>query len=181
MCDSGSRRKQKAAGSPTAVIRGGALPMAIVLAHAALLGIHAAESRRLKRVFEVFDGLAARRGPGDRDHVESRSAIQQVVTLHIGQSQARQPPLLGFIDRVCWMASIMGCASFHLDKHDRAAIDGDQINLTDAIAMCAGDDDIAELAQVASGGILAAATEGFRRQQPTESLVYPSEPTHGSL
>ena len=90
--------------------------------------------------------------------------------LHVRERQPRQPPLLGFIDGVGRMAGVVAGAGLDLDEDDRAAIDGDQVELADVVAMAAGDDHVAELAQIAGGSILAAAAERLGRETATTSL-----------
>jgi hypothetical protein len=52
-------------------------------------------------------------------------------------------------DRFGRMARIVRRASFHFHEHDRAAVDGYEIQLAEVIALMAADDLIAQMAQVA--------------------------------
>ena len=51
-------------------------------------------------------------------------------------------------------------ARFDFDEDDRAAIDRNQIDLADVVAVAAGDDGVAELAEIAGCRIFAAAAKG---------------------
>ena len=54
------------------------------------LGKHAGEASRLERILKVFDDwLITVGGPGDRDNVEPRGTLQEIVPLHVGKCQAR--------------------------------------------------------------------------------------------
>src|SRR2546429_556414 len=117
---------------------------------------HAVEAGGFERAFEMLDRRPATRRPGDSDDVETGTAFEQVVPLHVGESEARQPSLLGFIDGVGRMTGVVRGACLDLDEDHRAAIDGDKIKLADVIAMAASDDDVAEPAQVTGGGVFAA-------------------------
>ena len=77
---------------------------------------------------------ASVRGPRDRHHVEAALRFQEIVPLQVGERQPRQPPLLGVIDRIGRMSGLLRGAGLHLDEDDRAAVDGDQVELADLAA-----------------------------------------------
>jgi hypothetical protein len=108
-------------------------------------------------------GLAAI-GPGNGDDVEAGFAFEQIVPLHIGESQPREPPLLGIIDGVGRMPRVVRRSRFYLNENDRAAIDGHEIDFANAVAVSAGDDYIAKALQVASGSVFAATAKGLWRK-----------------
>ena len=58
-------------------------------------------------------------------------------------------------------SGVVGRAGFDLDEDKRAAIDSDQVELADVVAVTAGDDRVAEAAKIAGGGVFAAAAEGL--------------------
>jgi hypothetical protein len=109
----------------------------------------------------VLDGGSATGGPGDGDDVEAGAAFEQVVALHVGKGEAREAALLGFIDGIGRVAGVVCRARFDFDEDDGAAIDGNEVELADVIAVAAGEDDVAEAAEMAGGGVFAAATEGL--------------------
>jgi hypothetical protein len=63
---------------------------------------------------------------------------------HVREGEPSQSLLLGFIDRIGWMARVVRRAGLDLDKDDRAAIDGHQIDFTDVVAMAPSHDHIAQ-------------------------------------
>ncbi len=128
------------------------------------LAKEAVEAGGFESVLEVLDGGAATVGPSDGDDVETGGTLKQVVALHIGERQARQSLLLSFIDGIGRVAGVVRRSRFHLDEDDRAAIDGYKIKLADVIAVAAGENDVAQAAEMAGGGVFAAATEGFGRE-----------------
>jgi hypothetical protein len=128
--------------------------------HCSTLRIHSLKSDRLEGALKVLDRrLPLAGGPGDRDDVEAGSAFKQIVPLQIRQGQPSEPPLLGLIDGISWMAGIVAGARLHFDEHNRPAIDDNQIQFANLIAVPASDDDVAELPQVARSRVLATAAE----------------------
>src|SRR5262245_51986961 len=111
----------------------------------------------------MLDGGAAADGPGDGDDVETGAAFEQIVPLHVGEGQTRQSLLLGFVNCVCWVTGVVRGPRFDLNEDDGAAIDGNQVELADIIAMTAGDDDVAQAAKVTGSGIFTAAPERLGR------------------
>ena len=82
--------------------------------------------------------------PDDRNDVESGSTFEQTVSLQIDQSEARQPLLFFEIDGFVRLAGDRRVAGFHFDEHDRAAVDGDDVDFADAELRAAADDFVAE-------------------------------------
>ena len=73
-------------------------------------------SCRVKGVLEMLNqGPAAAFRPGDRHDVESRCVFQQTVSLHEGDGQTRQLPLLDRVNGLGRMADILGCTGLDLD------------------------------------------------------------------
>jgi hypothetical protein len=66
------------------------------------------------------------------------------VPLHEGHRQAGQLPLLDGIDGLGWMADILGGAGLDLDKDDRAAVEGHEIEFARRKPAAAGEDLIAQ-------------------------------------
>ena len=87
------------------------------------------------------------------------------MAFEIGQSEASQAALLGFIDGIRRMAGSVRGARLDLNKHHGAAIDGNQVQFADVVALRAGNDHIAQLAEIAGGCILATAAEGARGEE----------------
>ena len=69
-------------------------------------------------------------GPGDRDDVEAGRVIAAGrCDFEIRQRGLRHAPLLARVDRFGRMAGVGRAARFHFDEHDRAAVDGDDVEL----------------------------------------------------
>jgi hypothetical protein len=76
------------------------------------------------------------------------------------------------------MASVVRRASFDFYKDERAAIDGDQVDLANAIAVPASDDDVAELFQIAGGRVFAAEAERLGLEGSGDKVEEISVPRH---
>src|SRR5262245_52690379 len=87
------------------------------------LSIHPIDAHRLKRILEMFDPrtLCTVR-TRHRDDIKSRAALEQVMSLQIGQRQPRHPPLLLVVDRFGGMTGVVAGAGLHFDEDDSTAI-----------------------------------------------------------
>lgn len=121
---------------------------------------HLQFSRRFESVANVLDDGAAPAGrPSDGDDVESGRVLEQVVSLQKSQCAPGDMLLFLQIDRLGRMAGSMRAAGLDLDEDDRSAVDGDQIQLTQRVAIAAPHDLVAESAQEPFGGRFSASTQ----------------------
>jgi hypothetical protein len=116
------------------------------------LAEHLAVARRFEGVANVLDCRRAfGLGPCDCDDVESRSMLEQIMAFEPRQRESRQTTLLSGIDRLRWMAAVMGPAGFDLNKHDGAMVDGDEVDFSQSATGSAIDDRVALASQIAFG------------------------------
>ena len=86
---------------------------------------------RGKGVWEMADfrfRMVAR--PNDLDDVKPASVLKKTVQFKIGQGRPRKPRLLGGVNGLCRPALGLRPAGLDLDKDDRPAVHGDDIDFT---------------------------------------------------
>lgn len=123
----------------------------------------------LEGVTDVLHLWAAPVGPGDGDDVEAGGMVEKPATLEVGGSQNGETALLRPIDRFGGMALVAGPAGFYFDEDDRAAVDGNQVQLSQAGTDAAADDAKTAAPQITSGcrfPSLAESSRADERLQP---------------
>ncbi len=111
------------------------------------LAEHLAAADGLESVLDMLDrGPPGFLGPGDGQNVEAGRIFQQIVSLEIRQSQPGEPLLFLRPDRFRRMPRIVRRAGFHFDEHDRAVVDGHEIELAELIALVTANNLVAQAA-----------------------------------
>jgi len=139
---------------------------------------------RFERILEVLDVRLARTGgPDDRDHIETRSDIEQPVPSRIRQCRAGDSLLLFEVDRLGRQTPLVARARFDFDKDYRPPVDGNQVQFTPASAATTGDDLITPPLEIPGRRILA--TPGKRviatTREKAGNLFSPGVPEVHSL
>jgi hypothetical protein len=96
------------------------------------------------------------RGPTDSEHVETGGLTEEAVPLHKVNGEAREPFLLGGINRFGRSIDLVGLCRANFDKDEAAAIEGDQVELAEGTGEVAGEDAPALTSEEASCGPLRA-------------------------
>ena len=77
----------------------------------------------------------------------------------VGVGEFRDPPLLHRPDRLSRVAVARVGATADLDEHDRASVEGDDVDVPPQHPLAASDDPVAEALEVLGGKILPSPTE----------------------
>ncbi len=101
--------------------------------------------------------------PYDRDHIETRWCVEQVVLFEIDECRASDPVLFRERHGRRGIPFTVALPSLHFDEYDAAAINGDDVDFAAFQPMPLRDDFIAELFEKVCSDSLAGPTESFIR------------------
>ena len=88
----------------------------------------------VERVFEVVNhGQAVRGLPDDRNDIEAAGLIHSALSLQPCQRCTRDALLFPEVNGFKWLSGCGRASRFHFDKHDLMAIQGNDIDLANAM------------------------------------------------